>query len=275
METFILNNGVEIPVIGLGTFPMKRFELLKTVVTSTKYNYISFDTSSAYGNERALGYALKVCGKKREEIFITTKLSNTQQRQGDVRKALMDSLKHLKTKYVDMYLMHWPNPETFIESWKQMEELYEEGLCRAIGVCNFHEHHIEDLLAVANVIPAVNQIELHPLLSQKPLREYCNSKGILVEAYSPLARMNEKLVKNPTMMALAEKYNKSVVQIILKWNLQSGIITIPKTSNKERLKANINIFDFIISDKDMEAIDAINQDYRVRHDPDNCDFSKL
>lgn len=275
MEKFILNNGVEIPALGLGTFPMQRFELITSVVRAIRYGCNFFDTSSAYGNEKAIGYALKVCGKRRKEIFITTKLSNTQQRQGNIRKALMDSMRLIGTKYVDLYLMHWPNPETFIDSWKQMEVLYKEGLCRAIGVCNFHQHHMEELLSAAEVVPAVNQIELHPLLSQKSLVEYCTLKGILVEAYSPLARMHKDLVENPVMVSLSEKYRKSVVQIILRWNFQNGIVSIPKTSNKERLKSNINIFEFIISQEDIRAIDGINKDFRIRHDPDYCDFSQL
>jgi diketogulonate reductase-like aldo/keto reductase len=171
--------------------------------------------------------------------------------------------------------MHWPNPETFLESWKQMEELYREGLCRAIGVCNFHEHHMEELISIAEILPVVNQIELHPLLSQKPLVNYCTSKRILIEAYSPLARMHKKLINNPIMVSLSEKYNKSVVQIILRWNFQNGIIVIPKTSNKERLKHNIDIFDFNISTEDMKTIDGINKNFRVRYDPDNCDFNRL
>jgi len=275
MESYVLNNGVEIPAIGLGTFPMKRFELISTVVRSTKYGYNFFDTSPAYGNEKALGYALKVCGKRRKNLCITTKLSNAQQRQGNVRKALMDSMSLIGVKYIDLYLMHWPNPETFLDSWKQMEVLYKEGLCRAIGVCNFNEHHIKELLSIAKVVPAVNQIELHPLLSQKPLVEYCISNGILVEAYSPLARMHKDLVENPIMVSLSEKYNKSVVQLILRWDFQHGIVVIPKTSNKKRLKTNIDIFNFNLSKNDMDLIDGINKDFRVRHDPDNCDFSKL
>lgn len=275
MKNFVLHNGMEIPAVGLGTFPMRGAELVAAVVKSIKYGYSSFDTSAAYRNENDLGYALEICGKERKEIFITTKLSNAQQRLGDVRGALMESMEWLKVNYVDLYLMHWPNPETFLDSWKDMEVLYKEGLCRAIGVCNFHQHHIEKLLSIAKEVPVINQIELHPLLSQKPLIQYCNSQGILVQAYSPLARMHEKLINNQVIVSLAQKYNKSVVQIILRWNFQNGIVTIPKTSNEERLKTNIDIFDFNISKEDIKAIDAINENYRVRYNPDDCDFSKL
>lgn len=275
MKTFELNNGVLMPVFGLGTFPMKRYELFKTVLESVLQGYIMFDTAAAYKNEKALGYAINFCMKKRNKLFITTKLSNAQQNKGDVRHALSESLKLLGLKYVDLYLMHWPNPNTYLSSWKQMEQLYKEGLCRAIGVCNFHQHHIEEILSVADVIPAINQIELHPLLSQKPLIKYCNSKGIVIEAYSPLARMDSKLIQNNELIQLSQKYGKTVVQLILRWNYQNSIITIPKTSNRNRLKSNINIFDFHISLEDMKLIDELNVDYRVRHNPDACDFSRL
>lgn len=275
MNTFLLNNGIDIPAIGLGTFPMKRYELVATVRKAIKNNYLLFDTANAYGNEKFLGLAIKLTKKKREDLFVTTKLSNSQQRNGNIRKSLKDSLKLLRLDYIDLYLMHWPNPDTFLESWKQMEILYEEGLCKAIGVCNFHQHHLEQLLKIANVIPSVNQIELHPLLSQKLLIEYCKSKNILVQAYSPLARMHEDLIFNPVITSLSKKYEKTAVQIILRWIFQQGISSVPKTSTNKRLKSNINIFDFKITDIDMDLINQINKNFRVRYNPDNCDFNKL
>lgn len=275
MTKFLLNNKLEIPAIGLGTFPMKGITLVRTVLRSISIGYTSFDTASAYGNEKALGYALKLCRKRRNELFITTKLSNHQQRNGSVRDALKKSLSNLKLRYVDLYLMHWPNPGTFLDSWIQMEKLYKEGYCKAIGVCNFHKHHLEMLLEVATVIPAVNQIEHHPLLTQENLVSFCRSLDIKVEAYSPLARMDEKLLNNTPIRELARKYSKTVPQIILRWNLQRGIISIPKTENKQRLKENINVFDFKLQDEEIALISSQNKDYRVRHDPDNCDFSKL
>lgn len=275
MEKFRLNNGITMPSIGLGTFPMNRHVLVKTVIRAKYMGYNSFDTSNAYGNEKWLGYGMKLSRIKRENVFITTKLSNSQQRTGDVKTALFNSMKLLKLKYVDLYLMHWPYPETYLENWKQMEELYKQGYCRAIGVCNFHEHHLDELLKIATIVPTVNQFEIHPLLSQKPLINYCKTKGIQPEAYSPLARMDKKLIENKILVELAEKYGKKVTQIILRWNYQCGVITIPKTQNKERLKENISIFDFNLIDSEIEAIDNINCNYRVRHNPDTADFSKL
>ncbi|WP_270521500.1 aldo/keto reductase family protein [Megamonas funiformis] len=275
MKYFILNNGIKMPVIGLGTFPMKRLELFKVFFQATSCGYTSFDTSSAYGNERWLGLAQWISRKQRDKLFFSTKLSNAQQREGNIRKALENSLKLLKLDYIDLYLMHWPNPETYLKSWKEMEKLYEEKLIRAIGVCNFHEHHLNKLFSVANIIPAVNQIELHPLLSQKSLINFCRKYNIQVEAYSPLARMNEKLIKNKTLIDLSKKYNKTISQIIFRWNYQNNIIVIPKTSHKNRLIENIDFFDFEISSEDIKKIDLINCDFRVRHNPDTCDFTKL
>ncbi len=278
MNYFTLNNGVKMPAIGLGTFSMSRFALMKVVYQAVKKEnggYSSFDTAAAYGNERWLGLGQKICTKKRHELFLTTKLSNTQQRIGNVGEALARSLVLLRTSYVDLYLMHWPNPETFVDCWLQMEALYKKGLARAIGVCNFHQHHLEKLVKVATILPAVNQFEMHPLLSQKELLNFCKSQGIQACAYSPVARMHKELIENPILVALARKHCKTVNQIIFRWDYQCGAIAIPKTSKVERLRENINIFDFELSNEEMVAIDSINRDFRVRHNPDHCDFSKL
>jgi diketogulonate reductase-like aldo/keto reductase len=271
-----LNNNLDIPVIGIGTYPLNRIALLKTVINAYSFGCRSFDTSSSYGNEKWLGLALKILKLFRaKNIFITTKLSNSSQRNGDVRKALNDSIKKLGVKQIDLYLMHWPNPETYLDSWKQMEALYKEGLVKAIGVCNFHEHHFEKLLEIAEVIPVINQIELHPLLSQKPLREYCERKSIQIQGYSPVARMDPKLIKHPILLELSKKHKKSVPQIILKWDMQNGVITIPKSGNKQRIKENLDIFDFELTKADMIQIDSINEDYRVRYNPDSVDYYKV
>lgn len=275
METITLNNGVDMPVIGLGTFPMNKMPLVKNIRTAVQAGYTAFDTSSAYQNEKSVGWGVKLCGKKRENLFITTKISNIQQYRSDAATALKDSLHKLKLSYVDLYLIHWPVPEKYLQTWKDMEKLYKDGLVRAIGVCNFHQHHIEKLLEIADIIPAVNQVELHPLLSQNELRTYCAKQGIQMEAYTPIARMDEKLVKNEVLLKIAANYKKTVVQIILRWDYQNGIIPIPKSANPERLKQNIDIFDFCLTDREMEAINELNQNYRVRYDPDNCDFRKL
>lgn len=275
MENIRLNNGIEMPVIGLGTWPLNGWELMFVVRGAIRLGYRSFDTASAYGNEAWLGRGIRFFGRHREDLFITTKLSNAEQRSGDIRGAFQNSLKKIGLSYVDLYLMHWPNPDTYFKSWKQMELLYKEGLTRAIGVCNFHQHHLQSLLEIADVIPALNQVELHPLLSQANLVFFCKEISIRVEAYSPFARMHEKLIKNEMIVAIAKKYKKTVPQIILRWDYQHGIVSVPKSKNQKRLKENLSIFDFSLSESDMALIDAMNMDFRIRHNPDRCDFSKL
>lgn len=276
MDFVRLNNGVKMPIIGLGTYPLNKFKLVKSVVTAYRNGCMSFDTSSAYGNEKWLGRSLKIIkflGAK--NIFITTKLSNSEQRKGDVRTSLRTSMKNLGVSQIDLYLMHWPNPETYLDSWKQMEELYKEGLVKAIGVCNFHEHHLQKLLEIADVVPMINQVEIHPLFTQKPLREYCTNLGIKVQAYSPIARMHQKLVDHPTLIKLAKKYDKTVPQVILRWDIQNEIITIPKSGNKIRIMENFNIFDFTLSSEEIKMINDLNEDFRVRFNPDTVDYNKV
>lgn len=270
-----LNNGIKMPMIGMGTFPIKGFKLALIVRKAVKMGYCSFDTSSAYGNEKWLGRGIRFCGKSRSDLFITSKLSNRDQRKGNVKRALQNSMSRLGVKYLDLYLMHWPNPETFLDSWKQMEDLYKEGMVRAIGVCNFHEHHLERLLEIADIIPAMNQIELHPLLSQTRLVGFCENYGIHITAYSPLARMHKKLIENEALIDIANIKGKTVPQIILRWHYQHQYVLIPKSSSSVRLKQNISILGFSLSDDEMSSIDNLNIDFRVRHNPDNCDFSKL
>ncbi len=264
------------PIIGIGTYPLNGIPLIKTVINAYKNGYRSFDTSAAYFNEECLGIALrrlKTYGAK--DIFITTKLRNTSQCEGKVREGFLESLKKLGLETIDLYLMHWPYPNRFLESWKEMELLYKEGFVKAIGVCNFHQHHLEKLLKVADVVPSINQVELHPLLSQKPLMDYCLEKGICMQAYSPIARMDSKLIEHPLLVELANKYQKSVVQIVLRWDVQKGIIVIPKSGNLKRLKENINIFDFELTSNEMLKIDQINENYRVRFDPDTVDYVNI
>lgn len=268
----LLNNGVLIPTLGLGTFPMKR-ELLKVVPLALYFGYRAFDTASAYKNEKQLGRVLRFL--PRSSVFITSKLSNGGQRRGNVEEELTGTLNRLKLRYLDLYLMHWPNPETYLSCWKQMEDLYEKGLVRAIGVCNFHIHHLEELLEEATVVPSINQFELHPLLTQQPLVDYCRQSGITVQAYSPLARMGHKLIGNSYLIELGIRYQKTVPQIILRWIVQSGHVTCPKTSTLSRLRQNIDIFDFELTEDEMEVVANLNEDYRVRHDPDTVDFSRL
>lgn len=270
-----LNNGVEMPLIGMGTYPLNGWRLGYLMMRAIYCGYRCFDTASIYHNEQWLGRGMRLSGVPRNKFFISSKLSNVEQRAGDVRKAVFGVLERLKTNYLDLYLLHWPNPDTYLNSYQQMVDLYHEGVIRAIGVANCHQHHLESLLEISDVTPAVNQVEMHPLLSQQSLRGFCRSKDIQMESYSPVARMHEKLIGASILKQLADKYTKSVPQIILRWNIQNGIIPIPKASSSRRLKENINVFNFSLSEEDMVAIDSLNCDFRVRHDPDNCDFNRL
>ena len=267
MKNIVLNNGVEIPPIVLGTYPIKGSELMNVVNLATRYGYRAYDTSDAYKNEQALGEGIRKSGLNRKSIFISTKLSNRQQKTGNIKKSLEKSMEYLGVDYIDLYLMHWPNPGTFLDSWIQMEQVYKEGKVRSIGVCNFHKQHFDELLRVASIIPVINQIEIHPLLSQKPLLKYCCELNIKGMAYTPLARMHEKLISNNILNDLSHKYNKSVPQIILRWDYQLGLISVPKSSNDIRLKENISIFDFELSNDEIAQINRINEDYRIRYNP--------
>jgi len=270
-----LNNAVEMPLLGLGTYPLNGLRLFATVRRAVRIGYRGFDGASAYHNEKWLGRGIRWSGLPRERLFVTTKLSNQAQFRGDVRKALMQSLVFLGLRYVDLYLMHWPVPGHFQSSWLEMEALYQEGLARAIGVCNFHRHHLETLMREATVVPAVNQVELHPLLSQSDVRHICKDLGIQVQAYSPLARMHPRLIGNETLAEIASRHRKSVPQVILRWVVQHGVATVPKTASPVRLEENFRIYDFSLSDGEMAQIDSLNGDFRVRFDPDNCDFTQL
>lgn len=274
MKYFLLNDGNKIPVLGMGTYPLNRFSLVHAELHALNAGYRLFDTSAAYGNEKWLGLGRLISFQKRDSIFITSKISNYDRRNYSTAEALKQSLRRLRLDYLDLYLIHWPMPG-FEQTWLDMIELKKAGLIRSIGVANFNQHHLLDLMKISDTIPAVNQIELHPLLSQKPLVKFCSEKGIQVEAYSPVARMHQKIINNPILKTLSEKYQKSIPQIIFRWDFQNHIIAIPKASAKKRLDENISIFDFELSKEDMEQIDSINIDFRVRHDPDNCDFSKL
>ncbi len=271
----VLNNSQKIPLVGLGTFPMKGLELVKAIITAEEIGYSMFDTSRSYHNERELGVALKLGKLKREDVFVITKISNRQQEIGDVREALKSSLKLMHLSYVDLYLMHWPYTEYYLKTWKVMEELQKEGLTKSIGVCNCHEHHLKALMDIAEIKPVVNEVELHPLLSQEELANFCEIHDIKMIAYSPLARMAPELVENEVIKNIADKYKKTSAQIILRWDFQHGYITIPKSSKKEHMLSNLSIMSFELTDLEMNLIDGLNQNKRFRYNPDTCDFTKL
>jgi methylglyoxal/glyoxal reductase len=262
-----LNNGVMVPQLGLGVLKMKDGdEVRQAVLCALREGYCSIDTARAYGNEAGVGRAIKESGIPRKEIFLTTKLWNPDQGYESTLKAFQQSLERLESEYIDAYLIHWPGQHKYKDTWKAMEKLYNDGRIRAIGVSNFQVHHLEDLLGSFAVVPVVNQIELHPYLTQEELRSYCFSRDIKVEAWSPLGQ--GALLADRTLQKLAKKYRKSVAQIILRWDIQHGIIVIPKSTRPERIKENMSLFDFSLDEEDMKTIDGLNKNQRTGPDPD-------
>ncbi|OQA13414.1 MAG: putative oxidoreductase YtbE [Firmicutes bacterium ADurb.Bin356] len=271
-QTKKLNNGVEIPMLGLGVFLMpEQGVTLEAVRYALRVGYRHLDTASIYENEGEVGEGIKQSGVLREEIFLTTKLWNDDMRKGRAEAAFEESLKRLGTDYVDLYLLHWPVAGKFIESWKVLESLYKQKRIRAIGVSNFHKHHMEALLKEAEIVPAVNQIERHPLLSQKELIEYCTHQGIAVEAYSPLGSTGAPILSEETVVELARKYDRTPAQIVLKWNIEQGVIVIPKSTHKERILSNGQL-DFMLRGEDIKMLDALNENKRIMADPENFNF---
>lgn len=275
-QTIKLSNGIEMPKLGLGVYKIQEEEMEGVVDAAIKAGYRAFDTAHFYFNEAALGKALQKSDVPREELFITTKLWNDDQGYEKTKQAFNASLEKLGLDYIDLYLIHWPCPkdDLFIESYQAMEELYAEGKIKALGVANFKQHHLEKLLSVAKVKPVINQIEYHPVFNQSELQAYCEAQGIKVTAWSPLMRGGE-LFENEVLKKIAEKYNKTVAQVIIRWHIDSGRIVIPKSSNRERIEENINVFDFELSVDDLHAIDGLNQNERQFKDPDIVSIGDL
>ncbi|WEG13042.1 aldo/keto reductase [Pullulanibacillus sp. KACC 23026] len=266
-DTVTLNNGVKMPWFGLGVYKAQDGkEVQQAVETALEVGYRSIDTASFYQNEEGVGQSIKASGLPRESLFVTTKVWNDQQGYEETLKAFEESRKKLGLDYVDLYLVHWPIKGKYIETYRALEKLYQEGWVRAIGVSNFKEHHLDDLLSHTSIVPAVNQIELHPRLTQEEVRAYCKEKGIQVEAWSPL--MRARLFEEPTLNQLAKKYGKTPAQIILRWDLDRGIITIPKSVTPSRIKENADVFDFRLTEDELKLIDALNQNERTGMDPD-------
>lgn len=266
-----LANGSIIPRLGLGVWQVKDgAETVNSVKWALQAGYRLIDTAAAYKNEVSVGEGIRASGIPREEIFVTTKLWNADQGYDSTLKAFDESLSKLGLDYIDLYLIHWPVEGKYKDSWRAMEEIYQSGRAKAIGVSNFHEHHIENLLKGANVVPMVDQIELHPTLTQEPLRKFLADNKIAVEAWSPLGQ--GKILENPSLIEIGKKYNKTAAQVIIRWHLQNDIIVIPKSVHEDRIKQNFDVFDFELTDNDIKRIDGLNTNERLGPDPDNFDF---
>ncbi|MFJ8217999.1 MULTISPECIES: aldo/keto reductase [Bacillus cereus group] len=270
-----LHNGVEMPWFGLGVFKVEEGpELVEAIKAAIKAGYRSIDTAAIYGNETAVGEGIRAgieaTGISREELFITSKVWNADQGFEETIAAYEESLKKLKLDYLDLYLVHWPVEGKYKDTWRALETLYKEKRVRAIGVSNFQIHHLQDVIKDAEIKPMINQVEYHPRLTQKELQAFCKEQGIQMEAWSPL--MQGQLLDNETLQTIAEKHGKTTAQVILRWDLQNGVITIPKSTKEHRIIANADVFNFELTKEDMDKIDALNENHRVGPDPDNFDF---
>ena len=245
------------------------------IANALNLGYRLIDYSSSYGDGQLLQKAILKSGVKREALFITTRVSNQAQRDGRVREEFMAFLNNMQLDHVDLLQFHWPVTGVYTDTWKEMEKLKEEGLVKHLGVANCHQHHLEEIFKICKHRPEVGQFEIHPLFTQKPLIAYYKQQGIVVEAYTPIARYDDRLMRLPLLKRLEKKYNKTTVQIILRWHVQNGVIPLVRSMSDEHQAENFDIFDFALSQEDMAAIDAININSRLRYDPDNCDFSIL
>lgn len=268
--TITLNDGTTMPQIGLGVWKAENGdETVNAVRSALETGYRLIDTAAVYRNEESVGQAIKEASVQRKDIFLTTKLWNSDQGTANVRPALETSLTKLGLDYVDLYLIHWPTPERqlFLESWYELEKLKAEGLIRSIGVSNFRIEDLEVLKSESSTIPSVNQIELHPLFQQRELREYANATGIAIESWSPIGGSKGSLLDDERLAEIGQSHGKTVAQVIIRWHIQSGLIVIPKSVHTERIKENFDVFDFELSNSDMEEINAMDAGMRGGPDP--------
>lgn len=270
-----LHNGVKMPWLGIGVFKVEEGpELVNAVKTAIKHGYRSIDTAAIYENEEGVGQGIregiKEAGISREDLFVTSKVWNTDLGYESTIAAYEASLNKLGLEYLDLYLIHWPVEGKYKDAWRALETLYKEGRVKTIGVSNFQIHHLEDLMKDVEIKPMVNQVEYHPRLTQKELQSFCREHGIQLEAWSPL--MQGQLLDHQVLQDIANKYGKSTAQVILRWDLQNGVVTIPKSTKEHRIVENATVFDFELTEEDMKQIDDLNQNYRVGPDPDNFDF---
>ena len=307
MEYIKLSNDMQLPVLGFGpgifgyspnvcvyrktgifSIPGRAYnKIIRHTITANKYSnaiaeairggYRLIDYSAAYGDGRLVANGIKHSGVQREDLILTTRVSNRAQFAGEeeVKKEFFSQLKGLDTEYIDILMFHWPVAGCYEETWKAMVDIYRQGYVKILGVANCHEHHLNTIFNLTEERPLINQFEIHPLFSQKKLIEFCKKNNIQPEAYTPVARFDDRLVRLPLLHKIAEKYKKTVLQVVLRWHIQNGVIPVVRAMTKKHQKENIDIFDFKLSDEEMQAIDKININSRLRYDPDNCDFTIL
>lgn len=270
--TVTLNNGVEIPQLGFGVFKVKPTETVSAVTTALRVGYRHIDTAEMYGNEKEVGLAITASGLDRDDVFVTSKLNNNRHPYSDALAAFDRTLSDLGLEYVDLFLIHWPLPAVgdFVETWRALESVYRDDRARAIGVSNFHAGHLRRLLDETELVPAVNQIEAHPYLTQEPLRAFNASHGIKTEAWSPLAR--GRVLDDPTIKDVVDRTGRTAAQVVLRWHIQLGNIVFPKSVRLDRIEENFNIFDFELSGEDMAAISKLDRGERTGPDPDTFNY---
>lgn len=297
MDKVNLNNGIEVPALCFGPGIMCRGRKAPHNFIQRVNNYVwtrllerryyegilsaidnglrFIDYSAAYGREDLISKAIRKSGIDRKEFVLTTRITNRAQMNGKVREVFFQSLKRYGVDYIDVLMFHWPVTDKYVDTFREMIKLKEEGFVRTLAVANCHKHHLDRIIKETGVVPAINQVEIHPLFSQKTLISECKNMGITMEAYTPLARFDERMTRLPLLKKMAAKYNKSISQIILRWHYQNGVIPVFRSLNSSRQRENIDIFDFELTADDIKAIDGININSRLRYDPDNCDFSIL
>ena len=269
-----LNNGRTIPQFGFGVFQIRPADTAAAVATALEAGYRHIDTAEMYGNEKEVGTAIAKSGLDRADVFVTSKLNNGFHRPDDARRAFAESLDALGFDYLDLFLIHWPLPARYggdyVSTWQTLEEFYRDGRARSIGVSNFQPHHLRRLHGESEITPAVNQIEVHPYLTQDDVRVFCAEHQIAIEAWSPLAQ--GLVLDDPTIVSIAKAVGKTPAQVVLRWHIERGDIVFPKSVTPARISENIDIFDFELSGEDVEAITALNKNQRTGPDPDKFDW---
>lgn len=259
----------------LFVLPSIKKKYVNSISNAIRMGFRFIDFSAAYGHQDLLGKAFVNSGINRNDLFVTTRVTNKAQLQHKVREQFFNSLKELGLDYVDLLQFHWPVTGVYLDTWREMEKLYEEGYVKHLGVANCHQHHLEEIFKICKYRPEIGQFEIHPLFTQKALVKFYKDNDIVIEAYTPVARCDDRLMNSTILKSIAKKYNKTVIQVVLRWHVQNEIVPVVRAMSLQHQKENYDIFDFELTEDEMTRIDSININSRLRYDPDNCDFSVL